>query len=43
MALDFATEWLAMDTYLGPLQVAFDSTDTPAIFNGLGCSIYPKS
>lgn len=40
MALDFETEWKAENAYLSSLQQAFDQTDTPKIFNGLGCSIY---
>lgn len=43
MALDFKAEWLRESAFLKPLQQAFDATDTPKIFNGLGCSIYLSS
>lgn len=43
MALDFETEWKAENAYLSSLQQAFDQTDTPKIFNGLGCSVYLKN
>jgi len=35
-----ATEWQKEAEVLEPLQHAFDGSDTPAIFNSLGCSIY---
>ena len=43
MALDFETEWLREDEFLSPLEGAFDAIDTPAIFSGLGYSIFLKS
>jgi len=43
MAFDFKLEWLRENAFLDPLQDAFDATDPPAIFSGLGCSIFLKS
>ena len=43
VALDFRAEWLKEDEFPSPLQDAFDQTDRPKIYNGLGCSIFLAS
>jgi hypothetical protein len=40
LTLQIATEWKKEADALNPLQNAFDATDTPAITNSLGCSIF---
>ena len=40
LTLQIATEWKKEADALDPQQNAFDATDTPAIANSLGCSIF---
>ena len=40
MVLEIAVEWNKEAEALEPLQNAFDASDTPAMMNALGCSIF---